>query len=53
MEDMTYVYKILIEKPERKRQIWRIRHRCNANIKMDLKNGMWVSNSHLAWSADR
>jgi hypothetical protein len=33
---MMYVYKIVVEKSERKRSLERSKHRCDGNIKMHL-----------------
>jgi hypothetical protein len=35
------IYKVLVRKPERKRQFERIRYRWECNIKMDLKDIGW------------
>jgi len=31
------LYRVLVRKPEGKRQLWRPRHRCENNIKIDLQ----------------
>jgi len=36
MGERRGVYRILMGKPERKRPIWKLRHRWEDNIKMDL-----------------
>jgi hypothetical protein len=45
----SHSYKILGEKPERRRSLERYRHRCKYNIRMDLREKGWeVDRVHLA-----
>jgi hypothetical protein len=37
MEEMRSIYKILVDKPERKRSLRRPRHRWKDNIKVNLR----------------
>jgi hypothetical protein len=37
MVEMRSTYKILVRKPERKRPLGRCGHRCEDNIRMDLR----------------
>jgi len=42
------VYRVLVGKPERKRPLWRPRHRWGDSIKMDLRKldeGVWTGSS--------
>jgi hypothetical protein len=41
MGDKKSSYRILVGKPEGKRQLGRPRHRCVDNIKMDLREKEW------------
>jgi hypothetical protein len=41
MEEKRNVYRILVEKPERKRPLGRPRHRWGHNIKMNLREIGW------------
>jgi len=41
MEVMRNAYNILVGKPERKRALVNPRHRCEDNIRMDLRMGSW------------
>jgi len=38
MEKRRGIYRVLVRKPERKRQLWRPRCRWEDNIKMDLQD---------------
>jgi hypothetical protein len=42
MEAKEHAYKIVVDKPERKRPLGRLRHRWKNNIKVDLKYGVKV-----------
>jgi hypothetical protein len=46
-------YKILVRKPERKRPLRRLRHRWENNVRMNLKEMVWVSVDWIHLSQDR
>jgi hypothetical protein len=48
-------YRVLVGKPEGKRQLGRSRHRCDDNIQMDLRETGWggVDWIHLAQGRDQ
>jgi hypothetical protein len=52
---MKNLYRILVRKPEGKRSFRRSRHRCEDNIKMDLREIGWevVDWSHLSQDRDQ
>jgi hypothetical protein len=55
MGEMTAVYRVLVGKPERKRQLGRPRRRWENNIKMDLQE-VWCESTEwidLAQGRDR
>jgi hypothetical protein len=55
MGDMRNAYRILVGKPEGKRPFGRSRHRCEDNIRKDLKEIGWegVEWMHLARDRDQ
>jgi hypothetical protein len=55
MGDKRKVYKVLVGKPEGKRPLGRLRHRCEDGIKMDLGeyHGEGVAWFHLAKDRDQ
>jgi hypothetical protein len=47
------VYDILVEKPEKKKPLGRLKHRWEDNIKMDLKEIGWVNMDWIYLVQDR
>jgi hypothetical protein len=45
-------YKILVEKPERRRPLGRTRHRWEDNIKVDLKQVVWGASRWMDLAED-
>jgi len=53
MEEKRGVYRVLMGKLEGKRPLGRSRHRCEDNIKMDLKELGCGGMDWIDWSQDR
>ena len=53
MGERRGIYKVVVGKPEGKRQLWRSRHRWEDNIKMDIQEvGVWTGSSWLRIGTD-
>ena len=53
MGERRGIYKVVVGKPEGKRQLWRPRHRWEDNIKMDVQEvGVWTGSSWLRIGTD-
>jgi hypothetical protein len=50
MGEMTNAYNILVGKPEGKIALGRPRHRCEGNVRMDLREIGWTG---FVWMGDR
>ena len=53
MEQSRNAYRVLVEKPERKRSLGRPRHRWEDNIKMDLREVDCNPRAWIALAEDR
>jgi len=53
MRERRVVYRFLVGKPERKRQLWRPRRRWEDNIKMDLQEVGCVGVDWIGLAQDR
>jgi hypothetical protein len=53
MEEMRYAYKVLVGKPERKRQLGRPRRRFEDNITMNLRKIGWENVDWIHVPQDR
>jgi hypothetical protein len=53
MRDMTNAYKIPVGKHEGKRQLGRRKHRWEANIRMDIRETVWVVVDWMHLAQDR
>ena len=51
MGERRSTYRVLVGKPEGKRQLGRSRHRWEDNIKMDLREVVWGALTGLMWSS--
>ena len=55
MGERRGIYRVLVQKPEGKRPLWRPRHRWEDNIKMDLQKWdveVWTGSSRLRIGTD-
>ena len=53
MGDVRGAYRVLVGRPEGKRQLGRPRHRCEDNIKMDLREVGWGGMEQIDLAQDR